>query len=338
MQSIVLRLAIYYPDYPTLGDQLRPADLLLALSIRYGWFFICALMQLSAGGKLVLLPRTGRASDLMRAIASWDQALVCVTANMCRAFIAAAPAGGFLFPRLYLLESGGLPLFAEEKRAALAHVAPNFRESYGTASIGAISVLGSGDMLLKPDSVGRPLPMIDLQIVDAAGNQVAGGAFGAIRCRGALMPRPCPEDDGEQRSEYFRGGWFYTGDVGMLDHDGYLHLRGRIADVIRRGASEVYASEIEAALALHPGVAEAAVLGLPTPAAWHEIVAFVVRRNGGLTHDALAAHCRAQLAPERRPDRIYYTDALPRLGGGKIDRLRLLEVAAQRASGSGSGG
>jgi hypothetical protein len=64
MQSIALRLLIYYPNYPALGDRLRPADLLLTLSMRYGWFFICVLMQLSAGGKLVLLPRTGKASDL----------------------------------------------------------------------------------------------------------------------------------------------------------------------------------------------------------------------------------------------------------------------------------
>jgi len=325
MQRIALRLAILYPRP---AADFHPADLLLTVSMRYAWFFICALMQLSAGGRLVLLPELSKASDLIRAIAASGNALVCVTANMCRAFLAAAPAQGLLFPQLYLLESAGLPLFAEEKRAILARVAANFLESYGTAGIGTISTLRAPDMLRKPDSVGRPLPTLQLEIVDDNGVTLPRGVFGKIRCRGALMSRGCAEDAGQRSSEYNRDGWYYPGDVGALDSEGFLHLRGRFADVIRRGAREIYASEIEAVLTAHPLVADAAVIGVPMSATDHEMVAFVVPR-GALAHEEIERHCRARLPADRLPDRIYYPNDLPRIAGSKINRQRLVEIAAE---------
>ncbi|HWE75046.1 MAG TPA: class I adenylate-forming enzyme family protein [Stellaceae bacterium] len=236
MQHIALRLVIYYGQ-PQAGFQ--PADLLLTGSMHHGWFFIGALMQLSCGGRLVLVPESITAADLVRIIAAAGPALACVTANLCRAFLGAVPDRGLLFPRLRLLESAALPLFGEEKRAILSRVAANFLETYGDAGIGTISLLRSAAMPYKPDSVGLPLPTVQVEIVDDNGAALPRGMFGKIRCRSALMPRGCPEDAGDRGAEY-RGsaayisdGWYYPGDIGALDPEGYLHLRGRAADVTR---------------------------------------------------------------------------------------------------------
>ncbi len=98
---------------------------------------------------------------------------------------------------------------------------------------------------------------------------------------------------------------------------------------IRYGATEVFAPEVEAALALHPAVAKAAVVGILAPARGEEVVAFVVKR-GALEHDELSRHCRATLTPPQRPERVYYVDALPRIAGGKVDRAKLQSLALSR--------
>ena len=79
-----------------------------------------------------------------------------------------------------------------------------------------------------------------------SGQPCRPGAYGTIRCRSPLLSRPCAENGDAPRAEYFRDGWYYPGDIGTLDADGYLYLRGRVADIIRRGGHEIFAPEIEA--------------------------------------------------------------------------------------------
>ncbi len=328
-----VRLGTYYPEGLA---GLQPRDMLLTAPMRYAWFYLCTVMQMVAGGRLVILPSFAKPIEMVRTVASWKGAICCATANMCRLFLLAAPDEGLLFPHLYALEASGLPLFPWEKEAMIARVVENFREGYGTAGIGAISVLTSSDMVRKPDSVGRPLPLIEVEIVDELGQPLSPGMYGAIRCRSSLLSRPCPENGGELRAEFFRDGWYYPGDIGALDAEGYLYLRGRVVDVIRRGAKEINAPDIEGVIARHAGVADAAVIGIPSPSQGEEVVVFVVRQ-GALEHDELARHCRAALAPEERPDRIYYIDRLPRNDAGKIDRPRLQSLALAEAVRQSSG-
>jgi long-chain acyl-CoA synthetase len=327
LQRCEVRLGTYYPD--GLGGNL-PRDMLLTASMRYAWFFLVTVMQIFAGGRLVILPSFAKPIEMVRTIASWKGAICCATANMCRLFLIAAPESDRLFPDLYALEASGLPLFPWEKEAMIARVVENFREGYGTAGIGAISVLLPTDMSRKPGSVGRPLPLLEVQIVDDSGQPHPPGSYGAIRCRSPLLSRPCPENGGGPRAEYFRGEWYYPGDIGMLDADGYLYLRGRVADIIRRAGHEVFAPDVEAAIVRHLLVAEAAVVGIPSPSVGEEVIAFVVK-GGALEHDDLARHCQTVLAPAQRPDRIFYIAALPRLDAGKIDRARLQSLALSEA-------
>jgi long-chain acyl-CoA synthetase len=183
-------------------------------------------------------------------------------------------------------------------------------------------------MLAKAGSVGRPVPGVAVEVVDAAGNPLPEGMVGEIRSRPLWALRR--DGDGENPGRGFEriaGGWSYPGDFGYFDAEGFLYLKGRGTEIIRRGAGEVFAAEIEAVLAAHPDVAEAAVIGRPRAGDADEIIAFVVRR-GALDHDALAVFCRARLAGDRWPDQIYYMDALPRVSG-KVDRVQLLTTLAE---------
>jgi long-chain acyl-CoA synthetase len=309
--------------------------LVLTASIRYGAFFRFLLGQIFIGGVTVISPDFAKPIELVRLIAAYDDVVGFVTANMCRLFLAAAPNGAFLFPRVRLLVAGGLPLHAAEKRAMVARVTPNFYEGYGTSGIAVISSLAPAEIPSKAESVGRPIGGVTVEIVDDRDRPLPRGSDGHIRCRSDLVSLGRCEEDEAKSAEYFRDGWYYPGDIGALDIDGYLHLRGRVAEIIRSGATDVFAPDVERALASHPSVAEAAVVGVPSPTRGEEVVAFIVKR-GALEHDELACHCRAVLTPPHRPERIYYVEALPRIAGGKVDRLRLQSLAlsdAMRRSG-----
>ena len=113
----------------------------------------------------------------------------------------------------------------------------------------------------------------------------------------------------------FHDGWFYPGDLGCLDDDGYLYLRGRAKKVIIRGGINIYPVDIEEALKRHAGVRDAAVVAWPSRGYGEKMAAFVVARQAEI---ALIAHCRELLSPYKVPRSVFLTDELPRNASGKI--------------------
>jgi acyl-CoA synthetase (AMP-forming)/AMP-acid ligase II len=134
-------------------------------------------------------------------------------------------------------------------------------------------------------------------------------------------------DSPEKSAETFRDGWIHTGDLGSLDDEGYLYIRGRKKDMIVTGGQNVYAAEVEDIILRCPGVAECAVFGLPDDF-WGERVASIVvpQQNANVTAAALDAFCRQHLAGFKIPkDFIFETDALPRTSTGKVQKFLLVE-------------
>ncbi|MCL6593051.1 MAG: AMP-binding protein, partial [Alicyclobacillus sp.] len=129
-----------------------------------------------------------------------------------------------------------------------------------------------------------------------------------------------------------RDGWYFTGDIGMLDEDGDLYVLGRVDDMIISGGENIHPIEVEDVLAKHPQVAEVAVVGLPDER-WGEVVtAFVVRRDPALTAEDLDAFCKAspQLSNFKRPRKYVFVDALPKSPVGKILRRTLRQMQTQQ--------
>jgi fatty-acyl-CoA synthase/long-chain acyl-CoA synthetase len=121
-----------------------------------------------------------------------------------------------------------------------------------------------------------------------------------------------------------REGWLHTGDIGYLDEQGYLYLLDRKNDMIISGGMNVYSSEVEAVLRRYPGVAQAAVVGVPHPDWGEAVVAYVVpEEDGALEEQRLAQHCRSALSAYKRPKAIRVLDALPLTAVGKIDKKAL---------------
>jgi fatty-acyl-CoA synthase len=199
-----------------------------------------------------------------------------------------------------------------------------FADAYGlTETVSGDTFLDRENIVRKLGSVGRPCLHLDLEVWDDEGNPVAAGEPGEIVMRGPKVFKGYWRDP-DATTRAFDGGWFHTGDIGVVDDDGYLFIVDRLKDLIVSGGENIAGSEVERVLYEHPAVLEVAVVGRPDDR-WGEVpVAFVVLRPGA-SADAveLIAHCAGQLAKFKVPKDVSFLEALPRNPSGKVLKREL---------------
>jgi long-chain acyl-CoA synthetase len=169
---------------------------------------------------------------------------------------------------------------------------------------------------------GLPLPGTDLRIVDDAGKAVMSGAHGEIAVKGPQVMRGYwnqPEETARALSD----GWLRTGDIGCLDGDGYLEITERKKDMIIVSGFNVYPNEVEACIALHPDVADVAVVGVSSEETGEAVRAFVVPRKAHLSVEELRAHCRRLLVNYKVPTSFSFLAEIPKNAIGKALRREL---------------
>ncbi|MEU8519927.1 fatty acyl-CoA synthetase [Streptomyces sp. NBC_01216] len=197
-----------------------------------------------------------------------------------------------------------------------------FYNCFGQSEIGPLAtVLGPDEHEGRMDSCGRPVRFVEARIADENGKDVPDGTPGEVVYRSPQLCDGYWEKPEETRAA-FRDGWFRSGDLAVRDAEGYFTVVDRVKDVINSGGVLVASRQVEDALYTHPGVAEAAVVGLPDPH-WIEAVTAVVVPRDGVTEDELLAHAREKLAHFKAPKRVLFVDALPRNASGKILKREL---------------
>ncbi|MFF3341960.1 acyl-CoA synthetase [Streptomyces flavidovirens] len=197
-----------------------------------------------------------------------------------------------------------------------------FYNCFGQSEIGPLAtVLGPDEHEGRMDSCGRPVLFVEAKVVDENGADVPDGTPGEIVYR---SPQLCEGywHKGAETKEAFRDGWFRSGDLATRDSEGYFTIVDRVKDVINSGGVLVAPRQVEDALYTHPGVAEAAVVGLPD-ARWIEAVTAVVVPRGEVTEAELLAYAREKLAHFKAPKRVLFVDELPRNASGKILKREL---------------
>ncbi len=203
-------------------------------------------------------------------------------------------------------------------------------EGYGMTEAGPVLSFNPIGRPIRPGSVGLPVPLTAIEIVDVeTGTRVLGaGERGEIRARGPQLMRGYRHRP-EETAQALRDGWLYTGDIGELDADGWLYVRDRKKDMVIVGGYNVYPREVEEVLFAHPAVADAAVVGVADDYRGERIVAHVVARPGARAgDDTLLDHCRERLARYKLPSTIVWHDALPKTGANKTDKNALRCAAA----------
>ena len=231
----------------------------------------------------------------------------------------------------------GAPMYRADQQLALRKLGKVLVQYFGLGEVtGCITVL-TPDMHSAQDddpqapagTCGRARLGMEITILDETLQPVQQGSIGEICCRGPAVFAGY-HDNALATRNALRGGWFHTGDLGWMDSRGLLYITGRQSDMYISGGSNVYPREVEEVLLTHPGIAEVAVLGMPDPK-WGEIgVAVIVRRTSHprLAEDEVMAHLESRCAKYRWPRKVFFWDALPKSGYGKIvknDVRRLLQ-------------
>jgi long-chain acyl-CoA synthetase len=184
----------------------------------------------------------------------------------------------------------------------------------------------------KPDSIGIPVPGTDVRIVDDAGRPVPQGEPGELIVRGPQVMagywnRP------EETARTIRDGWLYTGDVAVMDADGYFRIVDRKKDMILVSGFNVYPNEVEDVIAQLDAVLEVAVIGVPDDKSGESVRAFVVLQETTITEQAVREHCRTQLTDYKVPKVVEFRQELPKTPIGKILRKELRkEVEEKKAA------
>lgn len=256
--------------------------------------------------------------------------------------------GSFDLSALKSVCYGGAPIYVEHLRKALKVFGPVFSQIYGQGeapiTITGLSSADHSKFLETEDarigSAGTIRTDVEMRIVDANDVEVATGEMGEIVTRGDVVMEGYWNNP-EATTEALAGGWLHTGDIGLVDEDGYLFLLDRAKDIIISGGNNIYPREIEEVLVGHSDVATAIVFGIPDDY-WGEAVHAVIVPEVGasLTEADIIAHCRDNLAGYKKPKSVEFLSELPVSGYGKVQRKEMRErywVGHDGMVGGGSG-
>jgi acyl-CoA synthetase (AMP-forming)/AMP-acid ligase II len=277
------------------------------------------------GSAVYFHPLLFSAPELAEAALTSKATSICTVPTIVRSWLEmTASRSGPLFDSLEALYCFGAPMHAAEKLASKARLSSNFIQEYGASFCGRITALRGADIDAKADTVGRPLANVEVQVVDEVDRILPAGAEGLVRVRSPGMALQTYGDNTRTDSDRLKDGWAYTGDIGLIDQDGFVRLLARSSDLIIRAGANVHPAEVEAVLAGHAGVKEVAVVGFAKSREGEEIAAFVIPA-GAVNEADLVAHCRIHLTPDKRPRRFVFVTDLPRNTVGKILRTELRE-------------
>jgi len=221
---------------------------------------------------------------------------------------------------------GGAPAPPELVRRIKAHFpGGSASNGYGLTETSSLSTMNSGaDYEAKPDSVGPPVPVVTVKVVDPAGDEVPLGDVGELWIKG---PNVVKGYWGKPKAtaETFSDGWLHSGDVARLDEEGFVYIVDRAKDMLIRGGENIYCVEIEAVLHEHAAISDAAVIGIPHPVLGEEVGAIVQVRSGMSVSEAdIQEHVASRLAGFKVPVRVWFCDEpLPRNPAGKILKRQL---------------
>jgi acyl-CoA synthetase (AMP-forming)/AMP-acid ligase II len=239
---------------------------------------------------------------------------------------------------LEVLAYGAAPMPLPVLRRALEQFPPTvgFLNAFGqTETTATVTMLLPEDHRLEGSSseverkrqrlssIGRPMPDVEVKIVDLMGAEVPRGEIGEIAVRTARMMRGYVAQD-DATAQAIIDGWLHTGDMGWMDDDGYLYLAGRKDDLIIRGGENIAPAEVEAVLYAHPEIDETAVIGVPDIEWGEQVMAIVVRKPGStLTAEGVTEWCRQRLASFKKPALVHFVSELPRNALGKVLRQEI---------------
>lgn len=248
------------------------------------------------------------------------------------------------YPNLRMILSGGAPIAPALVERVIATFGCDYVQTYGLTETSPFLTMSLLPDHLKSEPIavrrrfqcktGRPLPGVDVRVLLADGSPVPpdGVTVGEVVARGPTVT-PGYWRNPEATAAAFRDRWFHTGDLAVVDGEGFINIVDRMKDVILSGGETIYSTEVENALAAYPGVQQVAVVGVPHPRWGEAVLAVVVAADGAvLSEEELRAHAKSNLGAHQVPKAFELREGLPRTGSGKVAKRLLRDEYRERFS------
>ena len=297
-------------------------NLLTTPLFHVGGLHSASCTALSVGAKLVFLEGKFDPVKVMQTIERERVTIWGSVPTMLHRVVHHADVSNYDLSSLTAVSFGAAPMPPETLRRAreVLPVKENLTNVYGLTETHGVATLNGGkDLIGRAGSIGRPLPILSMQIADPDGKPLPDGQLGELQISGPTIT-PGYWNSPEATAETIVDGWLRTGDLGTRDAEGFFFIADRAKDMIIRGGENVYCIEIENMLASHPEIDEACVIGVPDPELGERVKAIVYRRaNSQLDADAVKRHVAARMAAFKVPELVEFTDRpLPRNPAGKL--------------------
>jgi fatty-acyl-CoA synthase len=187
---------------------------------------------------------------------------------------------------------------------------------------------------LKSATVGVPMPYTEVKIIDPATSRVvACGERGELLCRGYLVMAGYYHMEQKTADAIDSDGWLHTGDLATMDLQGYVHIAGRLKEMVIRGGENIFPREVEDFLIRHPQVADVQIVGVPDPFFGEELLAVVVPHQGAqVSEEALRDYCKGHISHQKIPRYFQFVESYPLTASGKVQKFLLRERAIKTLS------
>ena len=293
---------------------------------------VCMLFPVWVGGAIVLQPDARDSRAIAENIARYRVTVLALVPMMFRSVTTLPGVEQIDLSSVKGVFSGSAPLPREVQDRFEQLTGGRILEGYGLSETSPVTHINPVEGVRKPGTIGMPLPDTDAKVVDAEDGrtELPVGGDGELLLAGPQVMegywnRP------EETAQALLDGWFHTGDLAARDADGYFRIVGRKKEMIVVGGLKVYPDDVDRVLAGHPGVMEAATIGVPDARHGETVKSFVVKRPGAaVSEENLLAYCREHLAPYKVPRTIEFRDELPRSTMLKVLRRELLRQELER--------
>lgn len=233
------------------------------------------------------------------------------------------------FSALKIAVGGGMAVQKATAEKWKAVTGVPLAEGYGLTETAPVATCNPIDGTERIGTIGMPLPNTEVMIADEAGNPVPIGERGEIFIKGPQVMKGYWNRP-EETALVMQGDWFKSGDIGVMDADGYTKIVDRKKEMILVSGFNVYPNEVEEVVASCAGVLEVGVIGMPDPKSTEKVVAYVVKNDASLTSEQVITHCKEFLTNYKVPKEVYFTSELPKTNVGKILRRKIKEAHVEQ--------
>lgn len=284
--------------------------------------------QIYGGNRVVLLPRFEPKPTIEAMIAEKVNFWVGVPTMYWSLLKCAEESDVDIAPireSMKVCSSGGAPMPVEVMKDFQDKFDVRVMEGYGLSETSPLACFNHFERPSKPGKVGQPIFGVEVACFDDDDNEVPRGARGEIVIRGTNVMKGYYKRP-EATAEAFRSGWFHTGDIGIIDEEGYVAIVDRKKDMILRGGYNVYPRQLEEVIITHPAVSLCAVIGVPDDRLGEEVKAYLVlKKDAKLSAEEFTEWCKTRIAANKYPRHIEFRDELPVGNTGKIFKRALKE-------------